>query len=147
MSLDVYLINEDPAKRGGSGIFVRQDGATKEITRAEWDAAFPGREPVIVQDPGGHVYWRNITHNLTDMARAAGIYEALWRPEDVGITHAHQMIGPLSTGLARLRYDPAKYEAMNPANGWGTYGGFVDFVESYLAACREHPHAAVSVRR
>ncbi len=29
------------------------------------------------------LYWRNITHNLGRMAVEAGIYEALWRPEEL----------------------------------------------------------------
>ncbi len=35
------------------------------------------------------VYISNVTHNLNKMAGEAGIYEALWRPEEIGITHAH----------------------------------------------------------
>lgn len=34
----------------GSGIYVRENGATVEITREEWDRRNPGREPVRVVD-------------------------------------------------------------------------------------------------
>lgn len=89
----------------------------------------------------------NITHNLGVMAEAAGIYRHLWRPEEVGITRASQLIAPLESGLRLLRECPEKFKAYNPMNGWGSYEVLVRFVESYLAACREHPDAEVSVSR
>ena len=92
------------------------------------------------------VYSANITHNLNKMAQAAGIYEALWQPEEIGITKAHQLIAPLTEGLERLRAEPDKYLALNPSNGWGSYGGLVEFVEVYLNACRLEPDADVYVR-
>lgn len=90
---------------------------------------------------------RNITHNLTGMADSARIYEHLWRPEEVGITKASQLIEPLEAGLARLEADPEKFRAHNPPNGWGSYEGLCAFVRAYLAACRENPEANVSVSR
>lgn len=93
------------------------------------------------------VYSRNITHNLGKMAEAAGIYEHLWRPEEIGITKAVQLIAPLRAGLALLKSDPAQFEQFNAPNGWGLYKHFVPFVEQYLAACEEHPDADVEVSR
>ena len=93
------------------------------------------------------VYWANITHNLGTMAGEAGIYKHLWRPEEIGITKAHQLIVPLTEGLARLRADSAKYRAFNPPNGWGSYEGLVEFVEAYLNACGREPDADVRVCR
>jgi hypothetical protein len=92
------------------------------------------------------VYWANITHNLNKMAEAAGIYEVLWRPEEIGITQAGQLIEPLSVGLKKLKADPMYYSQFNAVNGWGTYD-FVPFVEKYLEACRANPDAKVSVWR
>jgi len=93
------------------------------------------------------VYTANITHNLNKMAQEAGIYEHLWRPDEIDITNAGQLIGPLREGLALLKSDPNRFEAFNPENGWGTYEGLVSFVEKYLAACEENPDADVSVWR
>lgn len=93
------------------------------------------------------IYSANITHNLGKMARAAGIYEALWRPEEIGITKARQLIEPLQAGLAKLEADPEKYEAYNASNGWGLYKHFVPFVRKYLEACEANPDADVSVSR
>lgn len=96
---------------------------------------------------GTAVYDANITHNLNSMAEAAGIYKELWRPEELQITHAAQLIEPLRKGLKWLRENKAEAEKYNAANGWGLYEHFVPFVEKYLAACEEHPDAAIGVSR
>lgn len=91
------------------------------------------------------VFDRNITHNLNKMAEAAGTYMHMWRPEEIGITHARQLIEPLKEGLAKLKADPEYYEQYNAKNGWGLYENFVPFVEQYLEACMEHPDARIEV--
>lgn len=144
MSLDVYL-NLPGASRKGSGIFIRENGAVREITRAEWDEKFPDREPVVLASDDFAIYSANITHNLNEMALQAGIYKALWRPDEIGITHAHQLIEPLKTGLKRLQQQPDYFKQFNPDNGWGDYDGLVEFVQNYLEACEKYPTAAVSV--
>lgn len=146
MSLDLYLRGEPKLRDAASGIFIRVGGEQFEITRAEWDRRNPGREPVTCT-PGDTetttVWHRNITHNLTQMAMAAGLYEALWRPDESGLTHASMLIDPLAAGLGRLKAAPTKFERLNPENGWGSYDLLVDFVESALAACRAHPTCTV----
>jgi len=146
MSLDVYLRGAQPMPRG-SGIFVRRDGRREEISRADWDAAFPGREPVIAVAEPVECYSANITHNLGRMAGEAGIYKALWRPEEIGIDTAKQLINPLSAGLVLLKAKPDHFKQFNPENGWGTYEGLVNFVSEYLDACKAYPEASVSVSR
>lgn len=93
------------------------------------------------------VYSSNITHNLGGMASEAGIYKHLWRPEEIGITKASELIEPLTAGLALLKSDPARFEKHNAPNGWGLYKHFVPFVEAYLEACKENPDAAVRISR
>ena len=93
------------------------------------------------------VYSRNITHNLNKMAMEAGIFEALWRPEEIGIVRADQLIEPLTVGLEKLKADPEYYQKFNAPNGWGMYEHFVPFVEDYLQACKENPDAEVNVSR
>jgi hypothetical protein len=94
-----------------------------------------------------HIYDRNITHNLNRMAEEAGIYKELWRPDEIDVTHARQLIAPLRAGLERLKADPDRFRKLNPSNGWGSYEGLVQFVEEYLGACEENPDAEVSVSR
>ena len=93
------------------------------------------------------IYDANITHNLSAMASEAGIYRHLWRPEELGIVKAAQLIEPLRVGLARLKADPERFRKHDAKNGWGRYEDFVPFVERYLAACEENPDADVRVSR
>lgn len=93
------------------------------------------------------VHWGNITHNVNKMADAAGIYMPLWRPDEIGVVHAGQLIEPLRAGLDLLKSDPDKFRAFNSPNGWGMYEHFVEFVAQYLAACEENPDAEVQVSR
>ena len=93
------------------------------------------------------IYSANITHNLVDMALEAGLYQQLWRPEELGITKAGDLIQPLTVGLALLKSDPTRFEKFNASNGWGLYKHFVPFVEKYLRACQDNPDAEVNVSR
>jgi hypothetical protein len=93
------------------------------------------------------VYDRNITHNLNRMAGEAGIYDHLWRPDEIGVTKAAQLIEPLRAGLRLLLEQPERFKVFDPPNGWGDYNGLCGFVSEYLAACEENPDADVSVSR
>jgi hypothetical protein len=92
-------------------------------------------------------YWSNITHNLGKMADEAGIYYALWKPEEIGAKQAKDIIPILEKGLADLRARPEWYEQFNAPNKWGLYCDFVPFVEKYLGACRAHPDATIYISR
>jgi len=92
-------------------------------------------------------YSSNITHNLAVMAEEAGIYKHLWRPEEIGITKAAQLIRPLCDSLALMKADKPRFEKYNAKNGWGLYEHFVPWVEKYLAACEQNPEADVNVSR
>ncbi len=49
--IKVWFDNPVPLREScGSGIFVREFGATVEITREEWDKRAPGFEPVIYKE-------------------------------------------------------------------------------------------------
>ena len=103
---------------------------------------------VYLEGEDGMAAWEaNVTHNLNKMADAAGIYEILWRPEEVAIVRALDLIEKLEAGIAAMKADPAKFKAFNPKNGWGDYDGFVRWCEEYLAACRNFPWAKVRASR
>jgi hypothetical protein len=93
------------------------------------------------------VFWANITHNLNKMAEEAGLYNYLWRPEELGIHNASELIVPLTEGLDRLLRDKDYFITLNPSNGWGDYENLVEFVTKYLAACVNNPDADISVSR
>jgi hypothetical protein len=121
MSLDVSLINK---------------GVTKDCECCG--------QPTLKDD---EVYSGNITHNLTIMSSSAGLYQCLWRPEELNISKAVDLIKPLQFGLKNLKDDPYKFDKLNPENGWGSYAGLVRFVESYLQACIENPEATIEISR
>lgn len=93
------------------------------------------------------VFDTNITHNLGKMAGKAGIYYALWRPEEKGWTTAKQIKRSLKSGLKKLKEKPDYYKQFNAENGWGMYEHFVPFVEEVLNACEEYPNAIIEVSR
>jgi hypothetical protein len=127
-------------------IFVRENGKTREVSREEWNLKFPGME-LVEPDPEWNdrleVFDGNITSNLWNMADAACLAEAIWHPDQLDIKKASDLVPFLELGLTELQADRAKFEAMNPANGWGTYDSLCEFVLSYLAACRQYPGAIV----
>ena len=120
MSLDIYLIRDRIVSYDGGKTFSHE----KEC-----------------------VYEANITHNLGDMADAAGIYTALWRPGEDHYFFAGDIVGILESGLEALKVSPEKFRAFDSKNGWGTYEQFVPFVEEYLKACKEYPGATIEVSR
>ena len=93
------------------------------------------------------VYDRNITHNLGQMAGKAGIYYALWRPEEKGWKYGKDIIKVLEKGLKKLKDKPEYFEKFNAHNGWGMYEHFVPFVEECLEACKKYPNAEIYVSR
>jgi hypothetical protein len=93
------------------------------------------------------LYSANITHNLNRMAGEAGIYEILWRPDEVGIERAGQIVETLRKGIDLMKSDPPRFEQHNPSNGWGSYKDFIPWLEKYLSACEENPDAIVKVSR
>ena len=138
MSLDVYLI------------------------RKRWISFDEGKTHTEDQET---VFSANITHNLSEMAIHAGLYNVLWRPylltgyketgdhtkdweyEDSCDIKAKMLIKPIEKGLRQLKSYPERFKKYNPENGWGRYEGLVEFTEDYLTACREHPDAKVEVSR
>jgi hypothetical protein len=96
---------------------------------------------------GGDTHSQNITHNLVAMAEEAGLYKVLWRPEEIGITHATQLIDPLRKGIAAMKADRPRFEKHNSSNGWGVYEQFVPWLEELLEACVANPDHEVSISR
>lgn len=93
------------------------------------------------------LYEAKITHNLIEMAEAAGIYQQLWRPEELEIKTAGELIETLKQAQAKLWADHKYFKTFEPENGWGSYDGFLKFVSEYLAACEEFPFAEIKVSR
>lgn len=102
----------------------------------------------LINEDGEEIYWRNITHNVAPMARAAGLYYPLWRPREIGITHAWQLVPELNIGLERMeQHETYLRQFFTPSNGWGSYGTLLDFTMDYLAHCKVHPKAKIEISR
>lgn len=136
MSLDVELSYSLDAEERRKAVGVLREAGLEHA--AEWFQA--NYNP----DRDGGVFSANITHNLHQMAEEAGIHRHLWSPEEIGVTHARQLIEPLEKGLALMKSDPPRFEAHNSPNGWGLYEHFVPWIERYLEACKDHPEARVA---
>lgn len=93
------------------------------------------------------VFDYNITHNLGAMAREAGVYKYLWRPEELNIKKASELIEPLEKGLNKLLSNPEYFKKFNPVNGWGNYDNLVEFLREYIKACKENKNAKIFVSR
>ena len=147
MSLDVWLTEKEPVAKSGTGVFVREGGQIVELTLEQIKEKFPEAEVSPQEYESNDVFEYNITHNLSSMADKAGIYYALWRPEERHYYKGKDLIVPLTRGLKKLKDTPGVFIAMNPDNGWGSYEGLVTFVELYLNACKEYPNAEIGVSR
>lgn len=93
------------------------------------------------------IHSSNITHNLAPMARAAGLYAPLWRPDECGIISAEQLADAIRPGYTELRDNREKYVKFEPKNGWGSYDHFLKFVSSLLLKCEENPEADITCSR
>ena len=91
------------------------------------------------------VFGANITHNMTPMAKAVGLYVPLWHPEKIYLQWSYELIPLLEEGITLLKSDPEQYKALNPDNGWGSYDTFLPWLEKLLEQCKEHPDAFINV--
>lgn len=99
-------------------------------------------------DRADEVFNAGITHNLSHMAEASGVYKYLWRPEECQeVKTAKDLVRPLQVALRRLREAPEYYDKFNPPNGWGSYESFVIFITRYLDACERYPDAKIRAWR
>lgn len=101
----------------------------------------------VLSSEENEVYSANVTHNLGGMANEAGVYQACWRPEEIGASKAKDLIPLLENGIADMKARPDHYKKFNPSNGWGSYDRFVPWLEDYLLACRRNPEAIIHVSR
>lgn len=93
------------------------------------------------------LYWANITHNLSDMAEAAGIYQALWRPDEINAKQAKDILDIILNGFCKLLKNPDEYRKLEASNGWGTYENFIDWIFRYIKALSEYPESYILALR
>lgn len=91
-----------------------------------------------------NIYWRNITHNLGKMWREAGIYDDLYNSDG---KKAGDIVESLKLGYKKMLNNPDKYKALEPDNGWGNYQNALDFLDSVIKHCEEHPDATIRISK
>lgn len=101
----------------------------------------------LIETSPHSVFDANITHNLGTMADKAGIYKALWHPEDVGIKKALELAHILAPAIADMDARPEYYKTFDAKNGWGTYKDFAPWLKKLYHACIMHPNAEIKVDR
>ena len=153
MSLDLYIISKKPVKHKCTGIYIRENGQTRELSLEEAKKLYPNDNitEITLED---HIYWHdNITHNLGTMADHCycqcpdkiSLHSILWRPEETTLLTASGKLTPsyvkaLSICLEDLKEHRKYYEKFNPENGWGNYDNLVNFAESLLEALNKIPN-------
>jgi hypothetical protein len=148
MSLDIRLIGIDYFPYKGSGIFIRKNGQTIEISREEWDRLKPGVKPVVFKPEETNVLFRvNITSNLAPMADACDLYKPLWCPEEVPAIQAYELINPLIKGLQKMHKDKEELLKLNPPSSWGSYDTLSSVTSSYLEACITHLESTIEISK
>ena len=167
MSLDVSLYSKNPISKKGTGVFIRENGNTKELTIEEVRKKFPNALIEENEFETNCVFDANITHNLGRMADKAGIYEACWRPyylhpdcpkefanydEEYAFEESHPMLAKdiiqkLEKGYEDMKARPDYFKQFDSENGWGLYIHFLPWVEKYLNACKTYPDAEIFVSR
>ena len=146
MSLDLYLISTKPIKRKiGSGIFIRENGQTKELSLDEARKRYPDMIFSNAKEETTHIVFKdNITHNLGDMASACGLYDPMWHSEG---KQAKDVIFGLRNGSNVLVRDKGEMMKYNPENGWGSYENLVQVATDFLSACEKYPSAKIDCSR
>lgn len=96
-------------------------------------------------DPVWIGFEASYTFNVAPM-----FYAAFDGETESGIRDLHHMSGAaaaqkLRVAIERMEDDPAKYEAMNPPNGWGNYDGALELLRTLLEWCVRAPKARLTV--
>lgn len=84
----------------------------------------------------------NITHNLGDMWREAGVYEALYKSEG---KKASEIVNALEYGVQTMKDNPPRFKRHDSPNGWGLYVHALPWLEKVLQACRDNPELTIRV--
>lgn len=84
----------------------------------------------------------NMTWNLRPMFAAVNDGDG---PQEWDGKPASEIADLLTKTLAAFDADPARFEAMNPPNGWGNFEVAKSFTRRVLAACLSAPKAVVRV--
>lgn len=159
MSLDLYIKSNTPVLHRGTGVYIRDNGETKELTtKQEVLTHFPDINPDDIKEStyeSDTYFHLNLTHNLTEMAIKckiisictpktqdifATLYDFLWHPKDnLGISIPNMdYLEDVMECYRKLLEEKDFFKQFNPSNGWGTY-------EQLLKKTKEYINALISI--
>ena len=159
MSLDLYIKSNTPVLHRGTGVYIRDNGETKELTtKQEVLTHFPDINPDDIKEStyeSDTLFHLNLTHNRTEMAIKCKIigqctpktqdifvnlYDLLWHPEDnLGISIPNMdYLEDVMECYRKLLEKKDFFKQFNPSNGWGTY-------EQLLRRTKEYINALISI--
>lgn len=101
---------------------------------------------IYLEEKGKIVFTSNITHNLTEMAKACGVYFVCWHPKESNAKKAIHITPIIRIGVSLLKDYPNFYRTFDSPNGWGQYKHFLPWLEELLKACEAHPNAKIITR-
>lgn len=141
MSLDLYILSKTPIKKRSTGVFIRENGSTRELeTKEEVKKYFPDAENIQEEEYETNIVWhRNITHNLGEMADAVfpglmSLKHLLWYPY-TNVVETN-WVDEISSCYRELKANTDKYKKYEKRseNGkvWGTAEDLLAFVQSLL---------------
>ena len=146
MSLDLYIISEKPRTIVGTGVYIRENGRTRELkTPEEVRLYFPGKDVELRKYETDEVWHENMTHNLGKMARKVignkrNLYELLWRPQEDQVTQewiseileCYKYILNNQELLKKMEEDNRIYEDDGSSYIWGSFDNLKNFVGSLV---------------
>ena len=84
----------------------------------------------------------NLTYNLHPMMDAAGIAPR----ETLDGKHAPEVVKLLGEAWDKLIKEPEKYKKFNPANGWGSYGVLINWIQETVDTAERYPDSIFKVQ-
>jgi len=149
MSLDLYLKTKEKKTHKGTGVFIRENGSTRELTTIEEvQKYFPSFDTsnIRVEEREDDVVWNgNITHNLVPMAliikanNGTNLYQLLWHPNENGFDNVTpQYTSMLCECLKYMITNKMSLIPYSSVNKWGTYEQLKEFVEEYISTLKNN---------
>ena len=99
-------------------------------------------ETVTIKD--SVVVSKNITHNLGEMWRQLGVYDALYNSAG---KKAKDVLPVMREGLRLMVENPGKYKRFSATNGWGTYEQALPWLIELVAEFEEHPNGVIGISK
>ena len=98
-------------------------------------------ENILINRNGHYIFTHKVPSELFDLACHSGLYDAVWRPDNIGATIAEHIIAPLTEGLIELTSNPQLYMLYAPSVDM--YRAFLKHISLYLKACMANPNAKI----